>query len=70
MIKLFGDTNTKDEIVTGFKLLAHDNEHVTESQLSSVFPNLDDVAYLKQNAPAAPNDTLNYNTWTESVFAR
>jgi len=69
MIKLFGDTNTKEEISTGFKLLAHDNEHVTESQLAHVFQNLDDVAYLKQQAPAA-GDALNYTAWTEAVFAR
>jgi len=70
MIKLFGDTNTKDEISNGFKLLAHDNEHVTEAQLAHVFPNLEDVAYLKQHSPAAPSDTLNYTAWTEAVFAR
>jgi len=70
MIKLFGDTNTKEEILTGFKLLAHDNEHVTESQLAAVFPNLDDVAYLKHNAPPAANDTLNHTSWTEAVFDR
>jgi len=70
MIKLFGDTNTKDEISNGFKLLAHDNEHVSEAQLAHVFTNLDDVAYLKQHSPAAPNDALNYTAWTEAVFAR
>jgi len=69
MIKLFGDANTKDEILTGFKLLAHDNEHVSEPQLSHVFLNLDDVAYLKQHAPAV-GDQLNYGTWTETVFSR
>jgi actinin alpha len=69
MIKLFGDANTKDEIANGFKLLAHDNEHVTEAQLASVFQNLDDVAYLKQQAPAA-GDALNYGAWTEAVFSR
>jgi len=69
MIKLFGDTNTKDEILTGFKLLAHDNENVSEPQLSHVFQNLDDVAYLKQHAPAA-GDQLNYTVWTEAVFSR
>jgi actinin alpha len=69
MIKLFGDTNTKDEIVNGFKLLAHDNEHVSEAQLAHVFQNLDDVAYLKQHAPAA-GDALNYGAWTEAVFSR
>jgi len=69
MIKLFGDTNTKEEVANGFKLLAHDNEHVTEAQLAHVFQTLDDVAYLKQHAPAA-GDSLNYNAWTEAVFAR
>jgi len=68
-IKLFGDTNTKDEISNGFKLLAHDNEHVTEAQLATVFQNLEDVAYLKEQVPPA-GDALNYGAWTEAVFAR
>jgi len=69
MIKLFGDTNTKEEILAGFKLLAHDEPVVTEPQLSSVFQNLEDVAYLKAESPKE-GDNLKYDTWTEGVFAR
>jgi len=69
MIKLFGDTNTKEEIMSGFKLLAHDEPQVTEAQLAAIFPQLDDVEYLKKNAPKE-GEKLNYTAWTEAVFAR
>jgi len=69
MIKLFGDTNTKEEILAGFKLLAQDGPVVTEHQLASVFPNLEDVAYLKTESPKE-GDHLKYDVWTEAVFAR
>jgi len=69
MIKLFGDSNTKDEIVSGFKLLANDNPHVAEAQLSAVFLNLDDVSYLKEHAPKE-GDLLHYTAWSEAVFSR
>jgi len=69
MIKLFGDTNTQDEIMAGFKLLAHDNPHVSEAQLSAIFLNLEDVVYLKEQAPKE-GDLLNYTSWTEAVFSR
>jgi len=69
MIKLFGDTNTQDEIMAGFKLLAHDNPLVSEAQLAAIFLNLDDVAYLKEQAPKE-GDQLNYTAWTEAVFSR
>jgi Ca2+-binding EF-hand superfamily protein len=69
MIKLFGDTNTKDEILGGFKLLAHDEPQVTEAQLAAIFPQLDDVEYLKQHA-SKEGEKLNYTGWTDAVFAR
>jgi len=69
MIKLFGDTNTKEEILNGFKILAHDEPQVTEAQLAAIFPQLDDVEYLKKHAQKE-GEKLNYSIWTDAVFAR
>lgn len=69
MLELLGDTETKEEILEGFKLLAVDEPVVTEEQLSEVFPDLADVEYLKKETPK-DGEKLKYPEWTEAVFAR
>jgi Ca2+-binding EF-hand superfamily protein len=69
MLSLLGDTETKEEILGGFQLLAQDEPTVSEKNLTDVFPNLEDVEYLKQETPK-DGDRLKYAEWTEAVFAR
>jgi actinin alpha len=69
MVKLLGDSETKQEITAGFKLLACDQPAVSEKELLDVFPAVEDVNYLKEHAPAK-GEKLDYGTWTEQVFAR
>jgi len=69
MVKLLGDSETKQEITAGFKLLASDEPAVSEKDLLDVFPAVEDVNYLKQHAPAK-GEKLDYATWTEQVFTR
>jgi len=69
MVKLLGDSETKQEILAGFKLLADDEPAVSEKQLSDVFPAVEDINYLKEKAPKA-GDKIDYPKWTEDVFSR
>jgi Ca2+-binding EF-hand superfamily protein len=69
MVKLLGDSETKQEITAGFKLLANDEPAVSEKELVDVFPAMEDVNYLKEHV-APKGDRLDYATWTEQVFAR
>jgi len=69
MIVELGDTDTKQDIISGFTLLANDNpESITVDPLNDTMKDVD-VDYLKTNCKPAGNG-LNYKTWTEEVFAR
>jgi len=69
MVKLLGDSETKQEVLAGFKLLANDDPAVSEKELLDVFPAVEDVNYLKEHVPKK-GEKLEYGTWTEQVFAR
>jgi len=69
MICELGDTDTRDDILAGFALLANDNPSViTLEPLNDTMKDAD-VDYLKQNCKASGNG-LEYKSWTEEVFAR
>jgi actinin alpha len=69
MIVELGDTDTKQDILTGFLLLANENaESISEAPLLDTMKDVD-VDYLKQNCKPAGSG-LNYKTWTDEVFAR
>lgn len=68
MITQLGDTDTKDEIVQGFRLISHDKPVTTVAELNDILADAE-VEYLKANVPAKDGG-LDYAAWTESVFAR
>jgi len=69
MIKLLGDTDTQDEVVTGFGLLAHGNDKIVkESELSDLFGNFE-IDYMKKTMKADGGGFV-YKPWVEDVFSR
>ena len=73
MIPRCGDTNTKEEIHDGFKLISLDKEVVLLEQLDVLVNDLSfkdsHVSYLKKEIKAK-DAGLDFPTWTEEVFAR
>jgi len=69
MIGELGDTDTKQDILSGFLLLANDNQQsITLDPLNDTMKDTD-VDYLKQNCKPVGNG-LEYKSWTDAVFAR
>eukprot|EP01105_Mastigella_eilhardi_P024476 TRINITY_DN6390_c1_g1_i1.p1 TRINITY_DN6390_c1_g1~~TRINITY_DN6390_c1_g1_i1.p1 ORF type:complete len:974 (-),score=347.49 TRINITY_DN6390_c1_g1_i1:92-3013(-) len=68
MLHLFGDTDTKEEIVNGWVLIARGDDLVTEERMNLVMADAD-VAYVKQTAELKDN-AYNYRSWTEVIFSR
>eukprot|EP01119_Soliformovum_irregulare_P010300 TRINITY_DN2527_c0_g1_i1.p1 TRINITY_DN2527_c0_g1~~TRINITY_DN2527_c0_g1_i1.p1 ORF type:complete len:1111 (+),score=542.58 TRINITY_DN2527_c0_g1_i1:57-3389(+) len=71
MIKLLGDSNTKDEILEGFRLILkgiNGPSRSEEQRLTDVMSD-DDVSYLKENA-TWNGGVVNFEKFTEEVFAR
>lgn len=68
MISVLGDTDTKDEIVGGFKLINHEGEVATTEYLGDI---LDDETrdYITSTAPAVDGG-FDYVAWTDDVFSR
>jgi len=70
MIGVLGDSDTKDEILNGFKLLNRGAETVTTvANLEVVNMPDPDVDYIKKTAPPAEGG-YNYVAWTNDVFSR
>jgi len=73
MIVKLGDTNTKEEIIQGFKYLSLDKDTILAEQLEVVVNDLTfkdhHVAYLKKEMKSSGN-SYDFLTWTEEVFAR
>jgi len=72
MIQVFGDLDTKDEILNGFKLINRVAEGhppvATREKLSNVMQD-DPVNYILTTAPPR-DDGVDYSAWTEDVFSR
>jgi len=69
MIKLLGDTDTQDEVVAGFTLLAHGNETIVkEADLSDLFGEFE-IDYMKKTMKA-DGGGYSYKPWTVDVFSR
>ena len=69
MIATLGDTDTKDEIVSGFKLINKGDDSVTtKTKMANVMKPFD-VDYVASTAPAK-GDGYDYKAWVESVFSR
>jgi hypothetical protein len=68
MIKILGDTDTKDEILESFKLINRGAEIGRVADMELVM-NDDDLNYFKTTAPPV-NDGYDYVKWTEDIFSR
>jgi len=68
MIAQLGDTDTKDEILLGFKLINRGGDTATVKYLNDVLSDAD-VAYIQQHAPAASGG-IDYTTLTNQLFSR
>jgi len=71
MIDQLGDTDTQEEIVQGFKLMARGAEHVPESEMTLVLPD-EDIAFFKKTAPPVKDKEghFDYVPWTQEVYSR
>ncbi|KAJ5078559.1 alpha-actinin sarcomeric-like protein [Anaeramoeba ignava] len=68
MIVLFGDTDTKDEIINGF-ILINRGFKVAKKDLMELVMEDQDIEYIFKTAPQV-EDGYDYHTWTEEVFSR
>jgi len=68
MIHVLGDTDTKEEIVSGFELIARGEEAITKERMELVMPD-HDINYILQTAKPMGNG-YDYKTWVEEIFSR
>jgi len=68
MITIYGDTDTKEEILNGFSLI-NNGGAVAKSDLSELVLSEADWKYITDTAPKKDGG-YDYVAWTESVFAR
>jgi len=68
MIAQLGDTDTKEEIINGFKLINRGGENATAKYLNDVLSDAD-VGYIQEHAPSSSGG-LDYTTLTNKLFAR
>ncbi|KAJ5072076.1 alpha-actinin-2 [Anaeramoeba ignava] len=68
MIVLFGDTDTKDEIINSF-ILINRGFKVAKKDLMELVMDDHDINYILSTAPKV-EDGYDYHTWTEEVFSR
>jgi len=71
MISLLGDTDTKEEIVKGFRLINRGANHATRANLEQVLAN-DAVDYIMSQAPPKAGTTggADYEGLTNALFLR
>jgi len=68
MIVILGDTETPEEINTGFKLINRHADHTVDSVMQMVMED-EDITFIKSTAPKK-GDGHDYMAWTAEVFAR
>jgi len=68
MIHVFGDSETKQEILFGLELINRHNKIATQKQMSLVLP-ADDMAYFAGTAPKAEGG-WEFVAWVESMYSR
>ena len=69
MIHLFGDADTKDEILNGFQLINRRADGIATRERMALVMVAEDVDYIVSTAPAK-GEGSDYDTWTEVVFSR
>ncbi|KAJ5073429.1 alpha-actinin-2 [Anaeramoeba ignava] len=68
MIVLFGDTDTKDEIINSF-ILINRGFKVAKKDLMELVMDDQDIEYVLKTAPQV-DDGYDFHSWTEEMFAR
>eukprot|EP01156_Anaeramoeba_ignava_P013791 Anaeramoba_ignava/a607539_2293.p1 GENE.a607539_2293~~a607539_2293.p1 ORF type:complete len:998 (+),score=362.98 a607539_2293:509-3502(+) len=68
MIVIFGDTDTKDEIINSF-ILINRGFKVAKKDLMELVMDDHDIDYISKTAPKL-DDGYDFYAWTEDVFAR
>ena len=68
MIHIFGDTDSKEDVMAGWTLIARGEPVVKEEAMDVILTN-DDIAYIKETAPQKDGG-YDYTAWTEDVFSR
>jgi hypothetical protein len=68
-IHLYGDSDTQDEILAGFKLINRGEEVAHADKLEPVLKD-DDYQYITKTAPVISPGVYNYIAWTADVYSR
>lgn len=68
-IRLYGDSDTQDEILAGFKLINRGEEVAHADKIEPVL-NDHDYQYITTTAPVLSPGTYDYKAWTADVYSR
>lgn len=68
-IRLYGDSDTQEEILAGFKLINRGEDIAHADKLEPVLTD-HDFKYFTTTAPVIAGTTYNYNAWTADVYSR
>jgi len=68
MVSLYGDTDTKEEIKEGFKML-NKGKPTADPKLMEMVPDAD-LKYMQSHAPKNADGTYDYNKFVDSLFSR
>eukprot|EP00727_Mastigamoeba_balamuthi_P003030 m51a1_g12724 putative alpha-actinin-3 isoform 2 (538) ;mRNA; f:252-2192 len=68
MIHLFGDTDTKEDVVAGWVLISRGSPAVKAEHIEPVME-ADDAEYIRTTAPQRDGG-YDYHAWTDDVFSR
>jgi hypothetical protein len=68
-IRLYGDSDTQEEILAGFKLINRGEEVAHAEKLEPVLKD-DDFKYITTTAPVISPNVYNYQAWTADVYSR
>jgi len=68
LVQRYGDSDTKEEIVTSFELICRGDSVATVARLETVVPK-DDLDYITSTAPKKA-EGYDYVAWTEDVYSR
>jgi hypothetical protein len=68
MVKLAGDSDTRDNVADGFRLLSNGKDTITRAELERVV-NAEAVEFIYTTIPHE-GDAGQYSAWIEEVFSR
>jgi Ca2+-binding EF-hand superfamily protein len=69
MIHVLGDTDTKEEIISGFELIARGDENVSKERMEMVMTE-HDIGYVIKTSKEVSPSTYDYKQWVEDIFSR